>query len=274
MARPAPDDDATILPFRGSLGHAQTAAAGRRLPKYARIANLILGRIERGEWRPGDRLPSETELARSMDASLGTIQKALKTLADDGVVMRHHGRGTFVGGSRAPDDDLRHFRFLSESGDAILPVFAHVLAIERIEETGPWAEFLGRQPFYLRLRRLLSVDKEFELLSEMHLPGPRFEALAALQPKALDGVLIRDFLAARFNAPTLEVEQRLTLGVLPPRACNVVKVARGSLGLIWVLMARSYRGQPISWQRVFVPPVDRALQILERPARADPDNGA
>jgi hypothetical protein len=57
------------------------------------------------------------------------------------------------------------------------------------------------------------------------------------------------------------------MGVLPPRACNAIKVARGSIGLVWVLLGRSYRGQPISWQRAHVPPVDRALQILDRPTR-------
>jgi hypothetical protein len=35
------------------------------------------------------------------------------------------------------------------------------------------------------------------------------------------------------------------------------------------MLGRSYRGQPITWKRAYLPPVDRALQILERPARAD-----
>jgi GntR family transcriptional regulator len=257
----------TVLPFRERA--ARRPAKARRQPKYAAIANTLLARIEDGIWRPGDRLPAETELAESMRASLGTIQRALQTLVEKGVVVRVHGRGTFVGGGRAPADDLRHFRFLSESGRSILPVYAHMLAIESTDEAGPWRDFLGAQPFYLRLRRVLNVDGEFDIFSEILLPGPRFAGLRELAPQALDGVLIRDYLAARFNAPTLDVEQHLTIGVLPPRACNAIKVARGTLGLVWVMLGRSYRGQPITWQRAYLPPVDRALQILERPARAD-----
>ncbi len=138
---------------------------------------------------------------------------------------------------------------------------------EAVRDGGPWERFLGAQPFFLRLSRLLNVDGEFDIFSEIYLPGERFAALREVEPKSLDGVLIRDFLAARFNAPTLEVEQHLTVGVLPPRACNSIKVARGSIGLIWLLLGRSYRGQPISWQRAYLPPVDRALQILDRPTR-------
>lgn len=262
---------ARVLPF-------EAVANERRLPKYLRIADRLLARIEAGDWRAGDRLPAETELASTMEASLGTIQRALQTLAEKGVLVRQHGRGTFVGGnfahdSRAPSDDLRHFRFLSESGDAILPVYARMQAVERTEEAGPWAGFLGEQPFFVRLRRVLSVDREFDIASEIYLPGPRFSGLLELEPKRLDGVLIRDFLSARFNAPTLAVEQRLTMGVLPPRACNLIAVQRGSLGLVWLILGRSYRGQPITWQRAFLPPVDRALQIQDRQVRFDHENG-
>ena len=266
-----PGGGATVLPFQGRTGRPRPS--GRR-PKYARIADAILGRIEAGDWAPGDRLPAETELARAMEASLGTIQRALQTLAERGVLIRQHGRGTFVGGGRAPADDLRHFRFLSESGDAVLPVYARMLAIETTSEQGPWQHFLGPQPGYLRLSRVLNVAGEFDIASEIYLPGPRFAALVDQPPDSLDGVLIRDFLAARFNAPTLEVEQQLTMAVLPPRAANLIKVPRGSLGLVWLIMGRSYRGQPITWQRAFVPPVDRALQIQDHNAHKTSDTGA
>lgn len=256
-----------IPPFHGRASI--VPAPSRRRPKYARIADAILARIEAGHWRPGEQLPAETELARSMDASLGTIQRALQTLAEQGVLVRRHGRGTFVGGERTPANDLRHFRFLSESGDAMLPVFAHMQTIERIEETGPWAAFLGRQPFYVRLDRTLSVDHEFNVASEIYLPGPRFAALLELAPESLNGILIRDFLAARCNAPTLEVEQRLTIEILPPRICTRLEAAKGTIGLVWLLLGRSYRGQPITWQRAWLPPVDRPLQILDHHGKTE-----
>ncbi len=47
-------------------------------------------------YRPGDRLPSEPELAAAYSVSRSTIREALQALETDGVVRRIHGLGTFV----------------------------------------------------------------------------------------------------------------------------------------------------------------------------------
>ena len=53
-------------------------------------------RIEAGEWRPSDRLPSEPSLAASMGVSRATLRDALRSLEEDGFVTRVQGSGTFV----------------------------------------------------------------------------------------------------------------------------------------------------------------------------------
>src|SRR5438874_848951 len=66
------------------------------VPKYQRLANALLDGISRGVWRPGDRLPAEEELTELTPYSLGTVQRALRDLADQGLVVRQHGLGSFV----------------------------------------------------------------------------------------------------------------------------------------------------------------------------------
>lgn len=63
---------------------------------FERIVAQIQGRIERGELRPGDRLPPERELALSFGASRTAVREALKTLAQMGLVASHQGRGAVV----------------------------------------------------------------------------------------------------------------------------------------------------------------------------------
>ena len=231
-------------------------------PIYLRLANRIVQRIEAGELRPGAQLPSEAKLAELESVSLGTVQRSLNHLAESGVLVRRHGRGTFVASAETPAQDLKHFRFLDQDGETILPVTSTLLAIERVGPAGPWAAFLGAAPFFVLLRRLLDVNGEFKVYSELTLAGPRFEALLALDPKAFDGVLIRDYLTQHFNCPTLSVEQRMSVGPLPPRVCPLIEVPRETSGLHWELMARSYRDQPAIYQRVYLPPSDRPLQII------------
>ena len=232
-------------------------------PKYTAVANTILRAVEMGRWKPGDQLPSESELAEKMHVSLGTVQRALKVLTDQGLVLRHHGRGTFVGTGRAPDENLRHFRFLREGSRELLPVVSRVLSIEKIREQGPWAEFLGREDSYVRLLRILSVGGEFELFSEMYLLGEKFKDLLKVKPDDLHGILVRDYLTTHFNTPTLRLEQHLWCSLLPPRVCNLIQVPRNTMGLTWLLLAFTYRDTPAIYQKVYVPPTDRALQILD-----------
>lgn len=232
-------------------------------PKYAAVANSILRSVEMGRWKPGDQLPSESELAEKMRVSLGTVQRALKVLTDQGLVLRHHGRGTFVGTGRAPDENLRHFRFLKEGGRELLPVVSRVLSIESINEKGPWAQFLGEEESYIRILRILNVGGEFELFSEMHLSGDKFKDLLKIELDRLHGILVRDYLTTHFNTPTLRLEQHLWCGLLPPRVCNLIQVPRNTMGLIWLLLAFTYRDAPAIYQKVYVPPTDRALQFLD-----------
>ncbi len=64
--------------------------------KAALVIRTELAGAIRGQYRPGDRLPSETELAAAYRVSRATMREALLSLENDGVVRRLHGSGTFV----------------------------------------------------------------------------------------------------------------------------------------------------------------------------------
>ena len=65
-------------------------------PLYRQTRDLMIRRIADGDWEPGQRLPSEWDLADEFGVSQGTVRKALNDLADENMVLRHQGRGTFV----------------------------------------------------------------------------------------------------------------------------------------------------------------------------------
>ena len=72
------------------------SATDQFTPIYYRIQESIRRRIVDGEFRVGDRLPSETELARDFRTTRVTVRHALSRLAYDGLILRQAGRGTFV----------------------------------------------------------------------------------------------------------------------------------------------------------------------------------
>lgn len=76
-----------------------TSTPGTRRSSVARwgqIARELRRQIEQRDLAPGERLPSENELAEEFDVSRITVRQALASLADEGYVHRRHGAGTFV----------------------------------------------------------------------------------------------------------------------------------------------------------------------------------
>jgi DNA-binding GntR family transcriptional regulator len=70
------------------------------------LAEDLRARIRAGEWRPGERIPSEPELAREQTVSRSSVRAAITLLEEEGFVDRRHGSGTYVSHRPALPHDL------------------------------------------------------------------------------------------------------------------------------------------------------------------------
>ena len=66
------------------------------IPIYYQLKTLILSQIEQGEWRPGEKIPTEAELCERYDISRTPVRQALLELVRESILTRRAGRGTFV----------------------------------------------------------------------------------------------------------------------------------------------------------------------------------
>ncbi|MCD5408232.1 extracellular solute-binding protein [Candidatus Bipolaricaulota bacterium] len=66
------------------------------VPLYRQLKEILKEAIRRGEFRPGDRLPTEMELCETFGVSRITVRQALNELANEGFLYRQQGSGTFV----------------------------------------------------------------------------------------------------------------------------------------------------------------------------------
>ena len=231
-------------------------------PKYAQITHHISHMIEAGEWKPGDRLPSEAEMAKVLPVSLGTIQKALGRLAEQGAIVREHYRGTFVNGPRSLLGPW-HLRFMDDDGKTLLPVHQEVIGVEKVSGEEPWASFLGHSKFYVCINRLIDINGEFTALSRFFVSGDKFGSLLEMPVKALDGMYIRAILRSRFGTPTLRLVEEVTCESLPDDICQVLQLPRDSVGMNFYIMSYGYREEPVSYHLVYVPPNSRRLELRE-----------
>jgi len=67
-----------------------------RLPLYHQLYEILHEKILLRKWKPGDRLPTESELVRTYGVSRITVRKVLDMLVTEGLIYRQAGRGTFV----------------------------------------------------------------------------------------------------------------------------------------------------------------------------------
>ena len=78
-----------------------------RIPLHVRVREHLDRMINEGVYPPGSQLPSETELANSLEVSRATLREALYALERSGVIKREQGRGTFVSRQVVPKIKLR-----------------------------------------------------------------------------------------------------------------------------------------------------------------------
>jgi GntR family transcriptional regulator len=67
-----------------------------KLPYYQQLYDIFRGKIARGEWKPGDLIPAESELTELYQVSRNTVRQVLDLLVKEGLIYRQRGRGSFV----------------------------------------------------------------------------------------------------------------------------------------------------------------------------------
>jgi GntR family transcriptional repressor for pyruvate dehydrogenase complex len=104
---------------------------------FGSLVGELQQRLNRGEWQPGEHLPSITHLAHTFGVSTGSVREALRSLQSQGYVRIEHGRGVIVisthgsTGSESPQCiDIEHVIALGEARRLIEPELA-ALAAER-----------------------------------------------------------------------------------------------------------------------------------------------
>ncbi len=234
---------------------AQQPALGQA--KHLRLRNAILAAIRDGVLGPGDQVPPEQDLSAAVQLSLGTVQRTLRELAQEGTLLREHGRGTFVAYPGLPMDAIWQFRFRSSPSARRQPVSSKVIDQATIAETGRWSDALGPDAAgYLRFTRIIQVMNGPACFNELYLCASRFPGLSLAGAEDLTNINIKMLLAQDYNAPTLAVEQIARPARISARASEVLQCADDIHGMDVDVVGFSYGREPITLQRIWVPPTE------------------
>lgn len=238
----------------------------RGLSKTAQLYNAIIKMIAAGRLAEEEKLPGERELSAALGISLGTAQKSLNSLMRDGELVREHGRGTFVRGRRRALSRLWHYRFRDPVTGALLPVYAKLLSREQVKGDESVVKALGADDAgFVRIRRLVSIGDRFFCWSEMYFGMTRFKRLLKLPKATVESVNLKQVLGEQFDAPTLAVSQTAKVLTVPAEVAKMMGVSTRTSCLLLQIQATSRRREPITFQRIYVPPVDCEMDLVGAP---------
>ncbi|MGN6813512.1 MAG: GntR family transcriptional regulator [Thermomicrobiales bacterium] len=220
--------------------------ANRFMPRYQQLKELIREHVAKGEWRPGDLIPSERELSERFGVSRMTARQAITEVTNDGLLYRQQGKGTFVAWPK-----------IAQQLSALTGFSADIQA-------------RGQRPG-ARVIEAQMVAVEPHAAIRLHIrPGQRAfrlyrVRLADAEPLALERVLISFFgcerlldedlaanslyqlLETRYGLPPVEAEQEIEAGLASEDDAQLLGIAPGSPVLLLRRTTYTTGHQPIEY---------------------------
>ncbi len=227
----------------------KTLASPSFRPLYDQIKILITQSLIAGEWRPGDAIPSEIELASRFHVSQGTVRKAIDALAAENILVRRQGKGTFVA-SHAQERPTTRFLRVSPDAGAIEFPGSELLSVSRErapERTQRLLDLRAGATIFV-IRRLLKFSGVASILDEIHLPCALFKGLEENSLRSHRGSFY-GFLEGHFGITMIRAEERIKAVAATADQAALLKVAAGSPLLCVDRVAYTYGDRPVEWRR-------------------------
>ena len=231
---------------------AGTSATPAFSPLYQQIKALILQSLQAGEWKPGDLIPSEIELAGRFKVSQGTVRKAIDELAAENLVVRRQGRGTFVATHAEQHVQYRFLRLLPNDGVAGSKGQAErtIVDCRRLRAPADIARTLGLRTgdAVLQVRRVLAFQGVPTILEDLWLPGGPFKGLTAERLASYQGTMYALF-ETEFGVRMVRAEEKLRAVATDDTASELLAVPLGTPLLSVERIAYTYQDMPMELRR-------------------------
>ncbi len=232
------------------------------IPLHHQVYLDLKSALDGGEWRPGDRLPAERELAQRYGCSVITVRHALGELAREQRIERTRGRGTHVLAPRIERDIAGVMSFAEEMERRGLDPETQIVT-SRIEPAGEAvaaALGLAIHAPVIYLERLRLASSQPMILEQARLPAERFPQLLAHD---LERHSLYDILAQRYATRIVRAREAVEPIMLPAREARLLSLPARALALLVSGVALSEDGSPVEVARSYVRG-DRTRYYLER----------
>lgn len=238
-----------MLKTRGNMKPATNAPAFQ--PLYRQIKSLITQSLVTGEWRPGELIPSEIELAGRFSVSQGTVRKAIGELAGENLLVRQQGKGTFVASHSEERSQFPYLRISPDRG-ALDSLAATLIDCRKVKLDSASAKKLdlasGAGAFLIT--RVLSISGGIAVYEEVRLPATRFKGLT-VENIERHHCMLYSMYESEFEVRILHVDEQIKAVAAEGPAAKHLGIVKGSPLLTIERVAYTYTDKPVELRRSF-----------------------
>jgi len=228
---------------------AKPAATPSYRPLYEQIRILLTQSLVAGEWKPGEAIPSELELAARYRVSQGTVRKAIDALASEHILVRRQGKGTFVASHSEPSYQYRFLRVMPDTGEKLHPqnLFLELKRSKAGPELAAALRLKAGTAIH-SIKRVLLFQNRPLIHDEIALAHRQFPGMTLPRLEEFKGSMY-SFYETVYGLRMIRAEERLRAVSADAITAAHLKVAPGTPLLCVDRIAFTYGDKPVEWRR-------------------------
>ena len=214
---------------------------------YQSLAAILRAKVVSGQWRIGKAIPSEASLAKEFGVAVGTIRQAIAELAEDGVLIKRHGKSTAVSSGLNGQSMLRFFRYQLEGQKQILPQ-AKVLDIKQVTPDRDIVKLTGwKSKSLLKIHRIRLINGQPLLYEIIYLPLPQFKKLIQFKSKDFDD-LFYPMYAKVCEIAVIKAKDQVSFELMKKTDAKMLLMKEGHPGVRVTRIAFDLTGKPVEYR--------------------------
>ncbi len=217
-------------------------------PLYDQIKVLITQSLIGGEWGPGDMIPSEMDLAARFKVSQGTVRKAIDSLASENILIRRHGKGTYVATHNEADVQLRFLRLTAANGQKEV-LNNELIGCKKIKADVNKANILDVKAgsTLIDIKRMLTFSGRPLIYDHIAIPSTAFKGLNAARIEAKNGSMYSMY-EREYGVRMVRAEERLTAVAANAEVAKALNLKIGAPLLSIERVSYTYGDKPMEWR--------------------------
>ncbi|MEP7274754.1 MAG: GntR family transcriptional regulator [Betaproteobacteria bacterium] len=230
------------------MNDATTPSVPLSAPLYKEVKRQMMAGLTRGDWKPGEAVPSERRLSEQFGISIGTVRKAIDELCAENILIRQQGRGTYVASHNRDRMLFYFFHVVPEAGPKSYPEI-RLLSFARGRADRSEAERLALAAGdpVLRLRNLLALAGAPIIIDDITLPVARFPGLTERQFRTRTSTIYNLYQEA-FGISVVKTSERLRASLADTDAASLLGLPAGAPLLQIRRVALTYNDDPVEYR--------------------------